>query len=49
MIEADSEIKFYTREEIDTGKWDDCIRKAGNGLIYALPFTWISWLKTGVH
>ena len=38
MIKPDSEIKYYTREEIDTGKWDDCIQKATNGLIYALSF-----------
>lgn len=28
-------IQYLTRSQIDTGKWDQCIDKAGNGRIYA--------------
>ncbi len=31
-------IRYITREEIDHVKWDDCITKATNGLIYAYSF-----------
>ncbi|MEO7983606.1 MAG: GNAT family N-acetyltransferase [Bacteroidota bacterium] len=32
------DIQYLTRQEIDTIKWDDCIEKAGNGLIYGYSF-----------
>lgn len=28
-------IHYLRRSQLDTAKWDDCIRRAGNGLIYA--------------
>ncbi len=31
-------IQYLTRQQIDTTKWDDCIDKAGNGLIYAYSY-----------
>lgn len=37
MIEQ-SEIKYLSREKIDIRKWDACIERAENGLIYAYSF-----------
>jgi GNAT acetyltransferase-like protein len=31
-------IKYLTRDEIDVVKWNNCIDRAGNGLIYAYSF-----------
>ncbi len=33
-----SHIQYLTRSQIDTAKWDHCIKEAGNGLIYASSF-----------
>ena len=33
-----SRIFYLEQENIDKQKWDDCIDKAGNGLIYAYSF-----------
>lgn len=33
-----SHIQYFTHKEIDKKKWDDCIDKAGNGLIYVYSF-----------
>jgi hypothetical protein len=38
MTESFSDIRFLERHQIDTVKWDLCIRKAINGLIYARFF-----------
>jgi hypothetical protein len=38
MTEPISDIRYLERNEIDTVKWNDCIRKAPNGLIYARSF-----------
>ncbi|HEX3079625.1 MAG TPA: hypothetical protein VHQ04_04145 [Puia sp.] len=38
MNEQISDIRYLERNEIDTVRWDDCIRKAPNGLIYARSF-----------
>ena len=38
MNQREMEIKYLTRAEIDTVKWDESIRKASNGLIYAMSF-----------
>jgi hypothetical protein len=38
MTEPVSDIRYLERREIDTIKWDDCIRNAPNGLIYARSF-----------
>jgi hypothetical protein len=38
MNETNFEIKYITREQIDTGKWNTCIAKAANGLVYAMSF-----------
>jgi hypothetical protein len=35
---SESSIRYLTRREIDTTKWDHCIDTAGNGLIYAYSF-----------
>src|SRR5439155_19223856 len=32
------EIRYLTRNQLDTTKWDSAIDKAGNGLIYAYSF-----------
>ena len=37
MANAQS-IQYLTRSQLDASKWDDCIRCAGNGLIYAYSF-----------
>ena len=31
-------IQFINRDKIDTGKWDNCIDRADNGLIYSYSF-----------
>lgn len=31
-------IRYILREEVDIGKWDSCIERASNGLIYAYSF-----------
>lgn len=31
-------IRYLRRQEIDTGKWDNCITRAKNGLVYAYSF-----------
>src|SRR5690349_23398356 len=33
-----NEIQYLKREEIDSNRWDKCIEKADNGLIYAYSF-----------
>jgi len=38
MNEPFSDIRYLERNEIDTIKWDHCIRNAPNGLIYARSF-----------
>jgi hypothetical protein len=38
MKESPGHIRYLTREEIDIAKWDNCIRNAENGLIYARSF-----------
>ena len=38
MSEPVSDIRYLERNEIDTVKWDNCIRNASNGLIYARSF-----------
>jgi len=38
MTEPFSDIRYLERNEIDTFKWDNCIRNAPNGLIYARSF-----------
>jgi hypothetical protein len=38
MNEGDTHIRYLNRKEIDTDKWDQCIREASNGLIYARSF-----------
>jgi hypothetical protein len=38
MTEPFSDIRYLERNEIDTIKWDNCIRNASNGLIYARSF-----------
>ncbi len=38
MIEPVSDIRFLERNEVDTIKWDNCIRNASHGLIYARSF-----------
>jgi hypothetical protein len=35
---AIADIKYLKREEIDSSRWDNCIQKAKNGLIYARSF-----------
>ena len=32
------QIQFYTHEQIDKAKWDDCIRRSVNALIYGYSF-----------
>src|SRR5436309_3094512 len=32
------DIRYLKRNDIDTEKWDNCIRNASNGLIYARSF-----------
>jgi hypothetical protein len=38
MNKSVSDIRYLERNEIDTVKWDNCIRIASNGLIYARSF-----------
>jgi hypothetical protein len=38
MMGSSTNIRFLSRDEIDTGKWDHCILHAPNGLIYARSF-----------
>jgi hypothetical protein len=38
MTEPVSDIRYLERNEIDNIKWDNCIRNAPNGLIYARSF-----------
>jgi len=38
MTEPVSDIRYLERDEIDIFKWDNCIRNAPNGLIYARSF-----------
>lgn len=38
MTKSVSDIRYLERNEIDTVKWDNCIRNASNGLIYARSF-----------
>jgi hypothetical protein len=38
MTEPVSDIRYLERNEIDIVKWDNCIRHAPNGLIYARSF-----------
>lgn len=38
MDNSVSDIRYLERNEIDTVKWDNCIRNASNGLIYARSF-----------
>jgi hypothetical protein len=38
MTEPANDIRYLTRKEIDINKWDQCIGRAANGLIYARPF-----------
>ena len=33
-----AEIKYLQREDIDPGRWDDCVQCAENGLLYARSF-----------
>ena len=33
-----ADIKYISRKDIDTAKWDACIERADNGLIYACSF-----------
>ena len=48
-MKPDSEIRYFTREEIDTGKWDRLYLEGNQWSdLCACLFTWISWLKTGV-
>jgi hypothetical protein len=35
---TDRQLKYLSQNEIDKKKWDDCIRTAPNGLIYAYSF-----------
>ena len=37
MSEA-ANIKYLRHQEVDKSKWDNCIDKADNGLIYAYSF-----------
>lgn len=37
-MHADDQIKYLQQKEINKKKWDDCIDKAPNGLIYAYSF-----------
>jgi lipid II:glycine glycyltransferase (peptidoglycan interpeptide bridge formation enzyme) len=37
-MKGSSNIQYYSRQEIDTQKWDACVERAGNGLIYAYSF-----------
>jgi len=38
MTGSTNHIRYLTREEIDISKWNNCIRNARNGLIYAYSF-----------
>lgn len=38
MTESGNDIRYLTREQIDTDRWDSCIRRAVNGLIYARSY-----------
>ncbi len=35
---ADNQIKYISHQHIDKVRWDDCIRQAPNGLIYAFSY-----------
>lgn len=35
---GDNTIKYLTRSQIDTGKWDQCITRAASGRIYAYSY-----------
>jgi hypothetical protein len=37
-MNAGHPIRYITREELDTEKWDDCLDKSPNGLIYGRSF-----------
>jgi hypothetical protein len=37
-MQSASHIQYFTNDRIDKVKWDACIDKAGNGLIYAYSF-----------
>ena len=37
-MSAPLKIQYLTHYQIDKAKWDDCIGKADNGLIYAYSF-----------
>ncbi|MFT4024053.1 MAG: GNAT family N-acetyltransferase [Flavihumibacter sp.] len=41
-------IQYLTRREIDTGKWNDCIRQAANSLLYGYSW-WLDHLAPGWH
>jgi len=38
MNESVADIRYLDRKEIETDKWDQCIREAANGLIYGRSF-----------
>ncbi len=38
MMSGSQHIRFIARQQIYIQKWDECISKAGNGLIYAYSF-----------
>lgn len=35
---SEQPIRYLTRKELDVAKWDDCIRRVENGLIYGYSF-----------
>ena len=37
-MSAPLKIQHLTHRQIDKAKWDDCIDKADNGLLYAYSF-----------
>ncbi len=38
MTESTNHIRYLTREGIDNGKWDQCVKNATNGWLYARSF-----------
>jgi hypothetical protein len=38
MTNSSPNIRYLTRNQLNTKKWDDCVYQSANGLIYALSF-----------